>query len=84
MTPPDDSTLLDLRGLRCPLPVLKVRKTLLGLPPGAVIEVLTDDPLAALDVPNFLRENGDVLVGSERTDNVRRFTVRRGPSEAKA
>ncbi|MBM7850466.1 tRNA 2-thiouridine synthesizing protein A [Methylopila capsulata] len=71
-------TTLDLRGLRCPLPVLRLRKALLGMPPGATVMALTDDPLATLDVPNFLRETGDDLLSSEPDGSGHRFVVRRG------
>lgn len=49
---------LDALGLLCPLPVLKIRKRLQGLPPGAVLEVLADDPAAAVDIPHFCHEAG--------------------------
>lgn len=71
-------TTLDLRGLRCPLPVLRLRKALLGMTAGATVVALTDDPLATLDVPNFLRETGDELLSSEPEGGGRRFVVRRG------
>ncbi|GBD48948.1 sulfurtransferase TusA family protein [Methylopila sp. Yamaguchi] len=74
-----EPTTLDLRGLRCPLPVLRLRKALLGSTAGTTIVVLTDDPLAALDVPNFLRENGDELLSNDPDAGGRRFVVRRGP-----
>lgn len=56
---------LDLRGLRCPLPVLRVRKALAGLASGERIAARADDPLAGVDIPNFLRETGDILVALE-------------------
>ena len=68
---------LDLRGLRCPLPVLKTRKVLLSLVAGETLEVLSDDPLAALDIPNLLRETGDELVLSEPDGAGMRFLMRR-------
>ena len=52
---------LDLRGLKCPLPVLKTRKALQRAAPGTLLLVETTDPLAAIDVPNLLRETGDIL-----------------------
>lgn len=52
---------LDLRGLKCPLPVLKTRKALERAAPGAMLVVETTDPLAAIDLPNLLRETGDLL-----------------------
>jgi len=44
---------LDTRGLKCPLPVLKARKRLKEMPPGAVLTVLADDPAAIIDFPHF-------------------------------
>lgn len=69
---------LDLRGLRCPLPVLKIRKALLRLDPGAELKAATDDPLAGLDVPNLLRETGDELLATERDGAAFVFRIRRG------
>jgi tRNA 2-thiouridine synthesizing protein A len=51
--------LLDLTGLKCPLPVLRTRKALKALAPGEFLEVRCTDPLAAIDIPNLIRETGD-------------------------
>ncbi|MBK0400653.1 sulfurtransferase TusA family protein [Limibaculum sp. M0105] len=53
---------LDARGLLCPLPVLKARKRLGPLEPGAVLRILADDPAARVDVPHFCREQGHDLL----------------------
>lgn len=58
--------ILDLSGLKCPLPALKTRKALSGLTPGSRLEVHCTDPLAAIDIPNLLNETGDRLEGSLR------------------
>ncbi|HET6493396.1 MAG TPA: sulfurtransferase TusA family protein [Burkholderiales bacterium] len=50
---------LDLTGLKCPLPALKTRKALGRIRPGDRIEVYCTDPLAAIDIPNLVRETGD-------------------------
>lgn len=50
---------LDLLGLKCPLPVLKTKNALRNLKPGALLEVLTSDPISAIDIPNLVREEGD-------------------------
>jgi len=68
---------LDLRGLTCPLPVLKTRKALLRLSPGAVIEVTASDPLAAIDLPHFCREAGHDLLRQDRTGADLHFVIRR-------
>lgn len=57
---------LDARGLLCPLPVLKARKRLAAMAPGAVLRVLADDPAAVIDMPHFCHEAGhDLLAQSE-------------------
>ena len=57
---------LDARGLICPLPVLKLRKRMRPLAPGARITMLADDPAAAIDVPHFCAEQGHRLVSQSR------------------
>lgn len=71
---------LDLRGLACPLPVLKTRKALAALAPGDRLEVAATDPMAAIDLPHHCSEAGHRLLSSERTDGVLRFVIERGPS----
>ena len=62
------TTKLDLAGLKCPLPALKTRKALKSLPPGDRLEVLCTDPLSVIDIPNLIRETGDKVEITERTD----------------
>lgn len=70
--------LLDLRGLRCPLPVLKTARHLAALAPGAVLTVLADDPLAAIDLPLFCRQEAQELLEQDRIeDGAARFRIRR-------
>jgi tRNA 2-thiouridine synthesizing protein A len=69
---------LDLKGLKCPLPVLRTRKALKPLAPGTLIELETTDPLASLDIPHMCNEDGHTVVSSERTETGHRFRVRRG------
>lgn len=60
-------TSLDLSGLKCPLPALKTRKALAKLAAGDRLNVISTDPLSAIDIPNLIRETGDRLV--ENTSN---------------
>ncbi|MEM9221243.1 MAG: sulfurtransferase TusA family protein [Pseudomonadota bacterium] len=55
---------LDAGGQRCPIPVLKARKRLKALAPGAVLRVYSDDPVAKLDMANLCREDGHNLLGT--------------------
>lgn len=59
-------TNLDLSGLKCPLPALKTRKALTRLAAGDTLVVACTDPLAAIDIPNLLRETGDTLLASDQ------------------
>ena len=68
---------LDLRGLKCPLPVLHTRKLLKRLPVGARATVLCTDPLAAIDIPHLLREPADEREMLAQDGEVLRFTIRR-------
>jgi tRNA 2-thiouridine synthesizing protein A len=65
------TTKLDLAGLKCPLPALKTRKALKGLPAGDRLEVICTDPLSVIDIPNLIRETGDKVEITERsTDRI--------------
>jgi tRNA 2-thiouridine synthesizing protein A len=70
---------IDARGLRCPLPVLRAQKRLATMPPGAVLRLCADDPVAAIDVPHFCREAGHELVAVIEADGAaRHYFIRRG------
>jgi tRNA 2-thiouridine synthesizing protein A len=69
---------LDATGLLCPLPVLKAKRALKPLAPGAVLEVLATDPGAVKDFEHFCRATGCRLVeSSERPDGVLRFLLKK-------
>lgn len=79
MTVPETPVLVyDLRGLNCPLPVLKARRRLSSLRPGNLLWLETTDPLALVDIPAFCAEDGHFLVRAEPADGGHRFLVRRG------
>jgi tRNA 2-thiouridine synthesizing protein A len=71
---------LDLRGLKCPLPVLYTRKALASLAPGDVLLVECTDPLAGIDIPNLVRETGDALEEARREDKLLAFRIRKAPA----
>lgn len=68
----------DLKGLNCPLPVLKARKRLAGMAPGERLWLVTTDPLAAVDIPAFCTESGHRLMEAEATADGHRFLIERG------
>jgi tRNA 2-thiouridine synthesizing protein A len=68
---------LDLSGLLCPLPVLKARKRLNGMPSGAVLVVIATDPMAAIDIPHFCIEQGHMLESKTESRGALTFRIRR-------
>jgi tRNA 2-thiouridine synthesizing protein A len=70
-------TELDLSGLKCPLPVLRTRKALHTLEPGSLLKVVCTDPLAGIDVPNLIRETGDILEDQRQENATISFLIRK-------
>ncbi len=73
-TEPD--LVLDCLGRPCPVPVIELARAAVGLPAGTVVEVLTDDPAALLDVPAFCRLRGHEHLGDSPRPVGRAVTVR--------
>jgi tRNA 2-thiouridine synthesizing protein A len=71
---------LDLKGLKCPLPALRVRKALRGMAPGEEVAVACTDPLTRIDIPNLLHQTGDRLEGIDDAGGVLVFRIRKSPS----
>ena len=69
--------LIDARGLKCPLPVLKMEKRLAALPPGARLLVLATDPMAKVDIPLYCRQNGHEQTLTTEGD-VMQFAITKG------
>ena len=71
---PTEATLIDARGLKCPLPVLKLEKKLEGLAKGSGLTVLATDPMAAIDIPLYCRQRGHECEASTEGE-VLRFEI---------
>ena len=57
---------LDARGLNCPLPILRAKKTINGMTRGQVLRVLATDPGSVKDFDAFCKQTGNALVSSEQ------------------
>jgi len=68
---------MNLRGLKCPLPALRVKKALSALASGDEIVAECTDPLTAVDIPNLLQQTGDTLDGKSEADGVLTFRIRK-------
>lgn len=71
----DEPIILDAKGLRCPLPVLKARKAMKNLPPGGVLRVFATDPGAVQDFRHFCETTGHVLLASDEAAGVFSFEI---------
>ena len=69
--------LLDVKGLNCPLPILRAKKALKDLAMGGTLEVLATDPGAVKDFEAFCRTTGNELVSSKEEGKVFSFVIKR-------
>lgn len=69
-------TLLDARGLKCPLPVLKARKTLRSMAVGEILAVLVTDPGAPQDFQHFCATTGHEWIRCDDLGDYRRLFLR--------
>lgn len=63
-------TLLDVKGLKCPMPLLKAKKALNELAPGGLLRVLATDPGSERDFETFSRQSGHALLEFSRDGDV--------------
>ena len=70
-------TILDVKGMSCPLPVLRANKALRSLAPGDRLRVLATDRAAVADFQAFCRETGHDLLAFGEEAGVFSFTIRR-------
>ncbi|HEY0182655.1 MAG TPA: sulfurtransferase TusA family protein [Rhodopila sp.] len=70
-------TLLDVKGMNCPLPVLKANRSLRAMAPGQRLRVLATDRAAVGDFQAFCRETGHALLAWSEEAGVFSFVIRR-------
>jgi tRNA 2-thiouridine synthesizing protein A len=63
-----NKTILDVKGLSCPLPVLRAKRAMKTVPMDGILQVLATDPASLKDVPVFCEQAGYQLV-STQTEN---------------
>ena len=68
---------LDVKGLTCPMPLLKAKKTLNDMEAGAVLRVLATDPGSLRDFEVFARQSGNKLLDSTNRDGVYCYYLRK-------
>jgi tRNA 2-thiouridine synthesizing protein A len=68
---------LDVKGLNCPLPILRTKKALAEMNSGQVLHVLATDPGSVKDFQAFARQTGNELVSSAENGNVFEYYLKR-------
>jgi tRNA 2-thiouridine synthesizing protein A len=68
---------LDLRGLNCPLPILKTKKALNTMTSGQTVQVLATDPGSMLDFKAFAAQSGNHLLESVALNGEFRFVLKK-------
>lgn len=68
---------VDVRGMACPIPVIRTAKTIRGLAQGDVVEILATDPGVEADMQAWSRQTGNELISIEQTDGTFRVLVRK-------
>ena len=68
---------LDVKGLNCPLPILRTKKTLTEMETGQVLRVQATDSGSLKDFPAFAKQTGNELVGQKEENRVFEFFLKR-------
>ena len=68
---------LDLRGLRCPLPMVRVSENITNVPVGGIIRAVTSDAGSLADITSWARTTGNEIISKERVDKEIIFFIRR-------
>lgn len=72
------TTLLDTKGMNCPLPILKAKKAIKGLGAGETLQVESTDPGSVKDFEAFCRSTGNELLESGEDNGVYTYLIKKG------
>lgn len=68
---------LDCKGLSCPMPIIKLSKTIKKMKSGEVLEMLGTDPGSKADLPAWCSKTGNIFEGMEEDGGVHKFYIRK-------
>jgi tRNA 2-thiouridine synthesizing protein A len=68
---------LDLKGLLCPMPVVKLAKAMKEITVGQIVEATASDPGVLADIPAWCKSTGNELVSMEKLDKTFKFVVKK-------
>lgn len=72
-----DKKVLDLKGLLCPMPVVKIAQAIKEVEIGTIIEATATDPGVLADIPAWARSSGQELVSIDKKDKEIVFVVKK-------
>jgi tRNA 2-thiouridine synthesizing protein A len=75
--------ILDVKGLTCPMPVLRTKKAIDGMVLGQTLEVIATDPASKADIPAFLNRLGHELVEAGEKDGIFSFLIKKNGEVSK-
>ncbi|MFH1033944.1 MAG: sulfurtransferase TusA family protein [Pseudomonadota bacterium] len=70
--------ILDAKGLSCPMPILKTKKSINQMQSGQILELQATDPGTKNDLPAFLGRGGHQLLGEEQREGFVSYFVQKG------
>ena len=68
---------LDARGLNCPLPILRAKKTLNAMTGGQILKIMATDPGSVKDFEAFAKQTGNELLDSTEVEGEFHFTLKK-------
>lgn len=68
---------LDARGLNCPLPILRAKKSLTDMVSGQVLKIIATDPGSTKDFQAFAKQTGNTLLAADEADKVFTFFMKK-------
>lgn len=71
------TSLLDVKGLNCPSPIMQAKKAMNSLESGDTLEILSTDSGSVKDFSTFCRATGSELLESSQDDGVYRFLIQK-------
>ena len=71
----ESNQILDARGLNCPLPILRTKKSLSTLQSGETLKVVATDPGSLKDMVAFCTQTGNTLLSSQQSGSDFEFFI---------
>lgn len=72
-----EMTTLDVKGLNCPLPILRAKKAMKGVAAGDVLQVVATDPGSVKDFEAFCKQTGNELLETAEDGGVYTFQIKK-------